>query len=382
MGKLSTFFNNYLNGILFLIVLLVNVACEDHRSNGPEQDYDDFGLSTVVALEIDSSDLSSMRNDAYSKPKVRGTVWLDDEPYSATISYSGATSIDNYKKSFEVVLDNAYNDRRIYRFNAMPTDDSALRALVSYRVFELAGFDMPELKPIALWLNDEYAGLFLWQEKIDAEYFQNRNIVPIALYQAENSQANMRDISKLDEEFSAKIGSKEKTDLKRLISILMEPVGDENLAKLEELLHVEDVLNYMAVIAYINALDGIDNNFYIVRTNEEHRFSILPWDLDRTFHEIIEIDNGMFFKRNMMMSRLFSGCSAYTLKYAQYYRTVVSSANAEKLSLYIDELVELMLPAYQHDKYLSSGPLTLEAHATILKDHLFANEDAFKSNNQ
>ena len=371
MDKSSTISENrFAIGILCLCA--VTAACDYNDPGEPAMVHDSFGLDMVVAIALDSEDISAMRNSTYAKPKVRGKVWINDDGYFATISHCGATSVDDYKKNYELALDDAFEGRTIYRLSAMASDDSAMRALLAYRTFRKLGVDMPELVPAAVWVNEEYAGLFMWQEKIDEEYFEKRDIIPISLYQAENGAAEMFDTSNIDEQFSAKIGSKEKADLKHLIQTLTADPADDTRMPLEQILNVDNVLEYMAAVAYIDASDGIRNNFYFVRTRDEPRFEILPWDLDRTFYKNYPIDNGVIFERNHMMTRFFYDLPAYREKYDRYYREVAATVPAEDLATYTDELVALLREAFENDRYLSNKGKTLDEHAEALKAFFFS----------
>ncbi len=369
MGKSSISFKPL--PVCALVVLLL-FGCEGAAS------YEDFGLSTVVAMEIEPDHISIMRNGTYAKTAVPGTVWINDEEFDATISYSGATSIDNYKKSFEVKLGRPYEGRTVYRLNSMSNDPSAMRALTAYYVYELAGFEMPRLEPIAAWLNGSYAGLFLLQEKYDVEYFANRSQHPMALYQAENSVASMDDTSDLNDAFSTKIGTKELGDLKNLIQIVCGKPGDENRKQLERILDVENVLNYMAVVGFVAADDGVVNNYYFLRTNENKRFTVLPWDLDGTFYRSNGIDDGGVFERNHMMSRFYYEDEPYRRAYLEYFTQIAETADAKVMGVFVESLKKYISEAYAADRFLASGDISLDEHVAALKARFEETERLFK----
>jgi hypothetical protein len=303
-GKSAFYRNAALKWILswsmasaFTVIAAGLGGCDDSWQNADGGDYDDFGPGKVVSMNFTSEEISCMRSSTYAKLSVRTAVFIDGKLYPASVSFSGATSVDDYRKNYEVVLDNPYRGRHVYRINSMPTNVSASRAMLSYTVFERMGFDMPHHELMALWINDEYAGLYLWQEKTDDTCFTVRDKEPVSLYQAEDSVARMDDTSNLEAEVSVKVGSKEMVDLKYVIQLLMATEDEQNCARLSQVRDVDSVLRYMAVAAYLARHDGIVNNFYLARVKGDQRLSILPWDLDRTFMGTVDVTDGEFFSR-------------------------------------------------------------------------------------
>lgn len=356
--------------IVSMLAFLLICACDDSWNSPEQETHDSYGLDMVVSIELTPEDISCMRNNTYAKPSVRTVVSINGTYYPASVSFSGATSVDDYRKSYEVVLDNAYEGRTVFRINAMPTDPSACRAMLSYTVFEQMGFNMPSYEPVALWINDSYAGLYLWQEKIDEEYFATRGMTPLSLYQAEDSVARMDDTANLDEEFSVKVGTKEMVDLKYMIQLLNQDSGKQNRSELEQVLNVDSVLRYMAVAAYTASHDGIINNFYLVRLKSDYRLQILPWDLDRTFFGTVTMDDDDFFARNLMMSRFYADYDPYGEKYRQYYQQAAAVAGPAFLESVLNNWVSRIRPAYENDLFLSTGEKTLDEHVAEIKSIL------------
>ncbi len=355
---------------VFALVAAGLGGCDDSWKSAGGGDYEDFGLGKVVSMNFTSEEISCMRSSTYAKPSVRTAVFIDGKLYPASVSFSGATSVDDYRKNYEVVLDSPYRGRHVYRINSMPTDSSASRAMLSYTVFERMGFDMPHYEPMALWINDEYAGLYLWQEKIDETYFTARDKEPVSLYQAEDSVARMDDTSNLEAAFSVKVGSKEMVDLKYVIQLLMATEDEQNCARLSQVLDVDSVLRYMAVAAYLASHDGIVNNFYLARVKGDQRLSILPWDLDRTFMGTVDMADGEFFSRNLMMTRFWSEDGPYGELYRNYYMKTRRVADAAFLENLLDEWASFVREAYENDPFLSTGAMTFDEHIAEIKGHI------------
>jgi len=356
-------------GFFFGLMGLCLMGCQPET---PES----FGLDNVIALHIAPDDISTMRHGTYSKSKVPVDIELNGEVRSGVIAVAGATSVDDYKKSYEIELDEPYLGMTVFRLNAMSRDPSAMHALTAYHVFELNGVATPLLEPIAVWMNDTYAGLYLFQEKYDNGYFAGQAQNPASLYQAENSVAAMDTSANYDVAFSVKIGNHEMVDLKQMLYAVNEYETTGDVALLEKYVDVPTLLNYMAITSYIDHVDGLVNNYYLLRLNGESRFRFLPWDLDYTFGQFRAPEDVSLLERNQLMRTVLKNDSAIFGEYQSEFKSVARRANAPALAEYVDELVSLIAGAYGADPALSGGPLSLADHAAKLKSHFQEMEDA------
>lgn len=359
MWKLHTFFK--LNIMISLVTLIG--ACES------EMPQESFGLDHVIALDIAPEDLAVMAHGTYSKSKVRVSLLIDGESRDGIISVAGATSVDDYKKSYELELDEPYLGKTVFRLNAMSRDPSAMHALTAYYTFNLTGVETPFLEPIAVWINEEYAGLYLFQEKYDDEYFASLSQRPASLYQAENSVAAMDAGSNSDVAFSVKIGNHEMVDLKHMLNAVLTYSNTGDIDTLEEHIDIPSMINYMAITSYIHHFDGLDNNYYLMRQNGSAQFTILPWDLDRTFGATHGTNDKSLLERNLLMRSLLENSAATAAQYQRRYKQVASTADADTLGDYIDSQAALISDAYHADPVLGNQDLTLEEYAANLKSH-------------
>ena len=339
------------------------IACE------PDMPQERFGLDHVIALDIASEDLAVMRHGTYSKSKVPVALQIDGEYREGIIAVAGASSVDDYKKSYEIELDEPYMGKSVFRLNAMSRDPSAMHALTAYYTFNLAGVSTPFLEPIAVWINNEYAGLYLYQEKYDDSYFASINEKPASLYQAENSVAAMDTGSNFDVAFSVKIGNHEMVDLKHMLNAVLTYADNGDIEMLQQYVDIPSLLNYMAITSYIHHSDGLDNNYFLMRPDNESQFTILPWDLDHSFVAIHGIDDTSLLNRNLLMRSLLEKNPETAGQYQQHYKAVALRANAKTLGAYVDSLVNLISDAYNADPALGHQAKTLDEYAADLKDH-------------
>ncbi len=346
-----------------ILIALVLVGCE---SRSPKESY---GLDLVIAMEMSSEELSVINTGAYTKTAVSIPLWINDDEYLARVNYAGATSIDSLKRSFEIHLSKPFRGRTKFRLSAMNGDLSALRALLSFRAFSSNGFGVPQAEPTAVWVNNRYAGLYLLMELYDQDYFESRDIEVVKLYQAENGLGDFKDGTSLNRGFSEKLGARGMGDLETLVSLISAPPSETNCASLAKIVDIDNVMKYMAVLSLIDDQDGCDNNFFLLRTKEEPRFRILPWDLDLSMVHPHDVDDGSLFVENALFSRLY-GTESCGHSYLEAYQTAQSILRAQRLDESAADLAESIREAYEHDWFLSSGELTLDDHVAELEHYL------------
>ena len=353
---------HFLLPVMTGLLCLLSVGCQDDVS------IERFGLDYAVSLDIDPENIATLYQGIWSKSPVPVSLDLNGERRRGRISFSGASTLDDLKKSFEISLENPIMGQNTWRLNNISRDESTMRMLLAYRVFRLSGVDMPILAPIAVWLNNSYLGLYLLQEQFDETYFENRSLHPASLYQAQDNISSMENCSSVSTEFSAKIGSDEMGDLERLICALNDPTHDWTLQPLDTMIHMDSLINYLAVSAYIRNTDGIRNNFFMLRYAGDERFRILPWDFDFAFHPPWTPATGVMvaFDQNRMMQMVMNN-ETFFAAYQKRFAEIAAGANNGVLQGWIDELFPQLRDAYQADPVLSRGTVTYEQAVAALR---------------
>ena len=348
---------------IFLWRIILSIAgCE---YNCQEENY---GLDTVIAIHLDTKNLSVLQHSSYAKTPVNARIDINDQTSNGNVAIAGCTSVDDYKKSYDIYLETPFMDRHTYRLSAMNGDPSAMRSLVALHVYSAAGLDTVSAMPVALWMNGEYLGLYLLLEIVNEEFFRIRNETPISLYQAENSRASMKTSNPSDTEFSTKIGAGDLGDLRSLSSLINEATFNTNREQIEKAVNLDAVLSYMAASHYIDNNDGLINNYFYSRTHQNPRFTFIPWDLDKTFRSLNDTSSGDFFRENQMMWRFHDKKGGYREKYDEAYRSLLGKVSPQQLSEYVDNLTVEMESAFNADPYLSGNGATLKDNGEILKD--------------
>jgi spore coat protein CotH len=251
----------------------------------------------------------------------------------------------------------------------MNGDPSALHARLAFEAFAALGLDVPSASPVAVWVGDDYAGLYLILETYDANYFASRDHDPIQLYQAESGKADFTDDHRLSTAFSEKLGSCGRSDLQALQNALADDSSANSLAQLKGLVDVEQLQTYLSASALLDNRDGIDNNYYLVRTQEEPRFRVLPWDLDLTFGEPHPDHDAALFSSNALFAGLVDGTED-NQAYRDVYARTRKQLTGAQLSNRARAMVEEIRAAYEADWFLSAGEQSLDEHLATLESHL------------
>ncbi len=319
---------------------------------------DGYGL-TLVELSLTTEAIAGLRQGAYTETPVACRAEIDGARGRCQIRTAGSTTRDDLKKNFDLEFPHEYAGRRRHRLSAMSGDPSGLRTLLASSSFALAGLEGPEVEPVALWLNDEYLGLYLLLEPIDEEFFRARDDRAIALYKARNLRASLEATHDLQSAFAERAGEANRSDLRALVENIDQATRGAP-HRLEELVDVAQVLRYMAGAHFIHNWDGIDNNYFLARSAREPRFRIVAWDLDQTFGSVLDPTGGELFERNALFRLLYAARQPAYLGQLQRLNQLVTPEVVARL---VQAFESAIREAYEHDPFLRGKPLAEQADA-------------------
>ena len=333
------------------------------------------GLDALYAY-VDSDDMSKLVTSNFSKTKVPSYVLLDQQERVGSLSVAGRSSVDDLKKSFNLLLKSPYQGRHEFRINAMSRDQSALRAMLAFWVFEQMGSLTPERRYISFLVNHEPYGVFILHEKIDEEFFSSRGMKARRLYSAIAELATMESNAEVSSSFDARLDTRDFSELERIVTLIHREPTVKNLAELEAILNVDSVLTYMAVSLFINNSDGINNNFFFARAEPSLEYFMIPWDVDLTFRSVTSPGDASLFSRNGMMRRFFEN-PVYRQKFNEKLLQILELE--PELYRYLDTLVAEIEVAHANDRVLSESALSLREHAERIRRTLRSQFDSVRA---
>jgi spore coat protein H len=330
---------------------------------------DSYGL-TLVHIKMDSEQRSKLNSTAWEKTPVPATIEIGGKPYRGTLSYAGKSTIDDLKKSYNLYFDDQkYRGRTSYRLSAQSLDKSMLLTKLSYDLYSALGLDVPETEFAALYINDQYWGLFYLIEPINEEYFDKRGVKVSSIYQAHygNAQFTANNLTNIEEAFEAEMEPKSFVDLQGLIQSLNKESFNTQTFDIEKIVNVDNYITYLVGSAMLNNWDGYDNNFFLYREVKSKQFNFLPWDMDRSYDgsHPYEADKTLWGKNKLTETVLKSK------KNRDRYLHLVFKASTEiyplsKMTKSLDSFAQLIAPAYEADRFLSSKH-SLDAEKEKLK---------------
>lgn len=319
---------------------------------------DGYGL-TLVELRMTGEAIAELRHGVYTETPVPCSAALDGAESRCQIRVAGSTTRDDLKKSFDLELAREYAGRHRHRLSAMNGDPSGLRTLLANSSFAIAGLEVPQVEPVALWLNDDYLGLYLLLEPIDPEFFIRRDDRVIALYKARNLRASLDGTHDLETAFARRSSETNHDDLRALI----EGIDQANRGapdQLDDLIDAPQLLRSMAGAHFIHNWDGIDNNYFLARSEREPRFRMLAWDLDQTFGSVLDPARGELFERNALMRFLYG---AEQSRYLEELRRLNRLVTPQVFASLVAEFEATIREAYAHDPFLRGASLHAQAEA-------------------
>lgn len=265
-----------------LMRLLFTVSLLAGCKHLPDAVLETYGLP-LVKLEIAEENLAVLNSTIWQKTPVMGNITIAGRIFHGSLHYTGASTIDDFKKNFEVELnDGNFRGHRRYRLSSQQLDPSMLRAWFGFSVFATMGLAIPEVEHTVVYLNGRYLGLYLLMEPIDEDFWAQRRIQPDSVYKAVLGNADFGTVSLQDMKhaFERKNEGKSKADLVHFIEDINHPT-----VSIEDRLNMDNVLGYLTTSVFLHNFDGFKNNFYLYREGERAPFNFVPWDLDRIYPE-------------------------------------------------------------------------------------------------
>lgn len=350
--------------LLIICFPLLNLCCG--RICGPVVQ-DEYDLSSVY-LTIDPEDLGVLNSHIYSNRYVDTRFVHNGREYRTKLRNQGGFSRLFLKKSYKVKFEDTdlFENKKKIILSSQWADKSLLRSRLSFELFKSAGLMTSNNRFIALFINNDYQGIYYLIEPVDEYFLVNRNKGVGNLYKAFKGLARFT----FNGGYDVRVGFKKKpvddgnySDLEYLINVLDTVPVDKLMNQIEEVLDVEKYLNYLAVSVLISNQDGFFGNFYLHNENFGI-FEIIPWDLDRTFENSTWTICGV----NNLSKRLLE-VDAYRVYYKNCLLELLANEfSEESMFSVIDSLSTYIEEAYTNDPFLKASGCNLEKETQALKN--------------
>jgi len=254
-------------------------------SCGKDRTFESYGLP-IVEIQMHEDRKEAFINDFRGGVEYEAEIRINGQENSGSISPAGATSISLYKKSID--CDIAKGSRewvgKSFRLSAQKTDNSLLRSIVGFELYRRLGMPVPKVEPVVVYLNDEFWGLYIKIERINRDFFDDRDLDVDFLYKADNGAAfDKVTFQRPNSVFDVKIGDKNFEFVKQLAYLLEYPSNPRNRETIQKMVDIDSVRRLTRGIALVSHWDSVFNNFHLYRLKGGKKFYALAWDLDAIF---------------------------------------------------------------------------------------------------
>ena len=326
-----------------------------------------------VSIEMDETDLQDMRNYPQNEEyhaadvtvdgitvenagiRTKGNMTLNSVANSDSERYSYRIKFNKYVKGNkllgldELCLNNGYSDA------------SYMREYLHYEILRSLGMNVPETVFCRVYLNGEYAGLYLAVEGLDStflkdnfgENYKDGNFYKMdegaTLEYRENGDYSYADL---------KSGSDENLEsFAEFVKALNDvPTGEKG--ELESILDVDSALKYIAsntVLCNYDSYNGNRHHNYYLYENADGKFTVVPWDFNMSFggfngdNSEVGIDEPYIsgsLETLPLMNKLLS-VPEYKEKYYGYIKEIMTLL--ENFLDRVSELKAVLAPYVQED---------------------------------
>ncbi|MBC7885100.1 MAG: CotH kinase family protein [Saprospiraceae bacterium] len=228
-------------------------------------------------------------------------IWNDglnkDTIYHVGFRLRGNTSRTSQKKSFKIKF-NHFGSEKFYglsdfNLNGEHNDPSIIRAKINWDLLKKAGIESSRANHVALYINNEYRGLYINVEHIDNDYFEARNKdengqLFKCFYGADFTFKGNNPNSYNKDVYHAENNTDE-PDYYRLmefIRALNNTTDPDYRCELEKYFDVDTYLKTMAMEILMGHWDNPiynKNNAYLFFNTIKGKYELMTYDIDNTY---------------------------------------------------------------------------------------------------
>ena len=248
---------------------------------------------------------------------------LDSIKISAKIKSRGGMSSRYYKHSFAVELDSKYvlcnlpgDDDWI--LNANYIDKTFMRHKISYDIFMQMNPNNIASKSafVNIKINDEYEGLYLLMEEINASKIGLDKSDTLAMlfkdppiFHKEKLSYTQDSLNYYQQKYP-KIHKSDKTFfIEQFRNFIFNSTDKDFVGEISNWIDIDNIVDWHILLLFSNNSDGIMKNFYLYKLNSEMPFRIAIWDYDHSFgrdgdNELNMMDRELNCNRSILLERL------------------------------------------------------------------------------
>jgi spore coat protein H len=234
--------------------------------------------------------LAHLEGNAFSNETVPATFIAGGELYEGVrVRYRGAWARSWPKKPLKILLpkDKPFQGQRRLNFNSCWRDPAFIREHLSYQVYAACGVPASQSRMVRLLVNGQFRGLYVEVEQPDKAFASRYHLKGASVYKAisRSNQADERDHG-IEARYHAHYEKETQKDggygeLQKFCQALARATN--TLEFFTQHVDLEKYINYLAATTLLQHWDAYNKNHFLVYDGQNsQKWSVLPWDLDRT----------------------------------------------------------------------------------------------------
>ena len=277
-----------MNKLIFILsILLIAFSCSPVEKENKKVKVKEF------RLYLDNEDLINIYKNYNENIYIPVKVVVKGDTVKAKMRLRGDTSRGYDKKSMKIVFKKEAiltGEKRKINLNSEWTDVTYIRQYISSELMNLTGINSYKSNYVAVYVNDEFFGLFLQVENVDKQFLIDRDLDPKAnLYKATHDGACMS----MFEYENPKIKWEKKTnkkdtsfaDLQKLIFEVNNTKNAYFKPFLQKTFEYDKLIKLIALNMLIKNGSTYYHNYYLYHDiNGNGKWQIMPWDMDKTLN--------------------------------------------------------------------------------------------------
>lgn len=352
---------------LALFFLIILVSCDNDGILNQSETISEIPILSISISEDNLSELQRSRVINYYAP---ARFYFDGNEFAGKIRPAGSGARYHPKWSYTVDIEkpDVYELKK-FNLNSQATDPSFIKTTLAKYIFNQLDFPVFKSAYASVKINFQDEGLYLILERIEQEFFDNRNLDVYELIKVvKGAKFTFEEGNTLKYNFEKKIPDDENySNFAEMIYALDTVNISNNHNAISKYIDMSNYLKYHATSSVINNGDSFVNNFFMYKETAQSPYKVIPWDFDNAFdlNESIGIAGENHIKEVIWESD--------TLRY-EYFKNIkyildniYTQANLFPI---IDKTAVEIEESYNIDPYLGYGRFNLEEEINKLKNHI------------
>ena len=261
-------------------------------SNKNDKKQEDF-IVKEYKLILDKNELAEIYKDYKKDIYIPVTVILNGDTAKAKMRLRGDSSRGYDKKSLKIVFKKdslLKGEKRKINLNSEWTDKTYLRQYVSSLLMQRAGINSFKSNFAAIYINDEFYGLYLQVENVDNKFLTDRSLDKKGnLYKATKDGAcmSMFEYENPEVKWEKKTNKKDGSfsDLQKLIYDINNIPDYEFQEYLKSNFEYDKLITIVALNMLIKNGSTYYHNYYLYHDiNGNGKWQMFPWDIDKSLN--------------------------------------------------------------------------------------------------